>query len=367
MLFARWVATFLVSTSNRNSESFLEAFISLLHFLFLHQTATCYYSVPDDWCCYISCFYIKPQLEGSPSRERNSCYISCFYIKPQPILVEFIGIIVATFLVSTSNRNLLVFPFQLLQLLHFLFLHQTATESMLFLNMAGCYISCFYIKPQRNVYYSPEFSVATFLVSTSNRNCIFPVRIIFSLLHFLFLHQTATRALCFFSAVQLLHFLFLHQTATQSILILHYIRLLHFLFLHQTATCFLTKIRVFGCYISCFYIKPQPKQYYCCFTCVATFLVSTSNRNSDGLKNSIEVVATFLVSTSNRNSHQSSPSSNSVATFLVSTSNRNHTSLYLVLRKLLHFLFLHQTATFAFAIHECWCCYISCFYIKPQL
>ena len=101
-----------------------------------------------------------------------------------------------------------------LELLHFLFLHQTATITCQFSAISCCYISCFYIKPQLFTAESGLQCVATFLVSTSNRN---PPTISVdtkALLHFLFLHQTATKVMSNFNHVRLLHFLFLHQTAT---------------------------------------------------------------------------------------------------------------------------------------------------------
>ena len=77
------------------------------------------------------------------------------------------------------------------------------------------------------------------------------------------------------------------------------------------------------CYISCFYIKPQ-----------RTYVANNANK-----------VATFLVSTSNRNFDAELFSNCSVATFLVSTSNRNYKIVQASKLLLLHFLFLHQTAT----------------------
>ena len=148
-------------------------------------------------------------------------------------------------------------------------------------------------------------------------------------------------------------------------------------------------LRPRSCYISCFYIKPQRRNFslkcvsvatflvstsnrnqdpvWCCPQLVATFLVSTSNRNVKTMRENSLIVATFLVSTSNRNLSARYLPCQAVATFLVSTSNRNQRLLFQVWPTLLHFLFLHQTAT----PRQFWrwppCCYISCFYIKPQL
>ena len=148
-----------------------------------------------------------------------------------------------------------------------------------------------------------------------------------------------------FTTDLLLHFLFLHQTATPVQNSGFERELLHFLFLHQTATTDIKSYFFSSCYISCFYIKPQQQCRRVRYRCVATFLVSTSNRNIEVGAQAGADVATFLVSTSNRN----------CLTFL------NYTA------KLLHFLFLHQTATVALCPILPVGCYISCFYIKPQL
>ena len=230
----------------------------LLHFLFLHQTAT-------------FCFN---------SSSLNSCYISCFYIKPQLPMMSKLKYKVATFLVSTSNRNPLhgverrfvgcyISCFYIKPQLRF-------CDDCIF---KRCYISCFYIKPQLCLFLTFTYNVATFLVSTSNRNI----------------------AVAFLVTVPLLHFLFLHQTAT----------------------AWRVQSKRSGCYISCFYIKPQQVVVALLHLCVATFLVSTSNRNIEVVRIVFELVATFLVSTSNRNRHPSRFQTKQVATFLVSTSNRN--------------------------------------------
>ena len=239
------------------------------------------------------------------------------------LLVDISMIVtVATFLVSTSNRNYALSKPMAVMLLHFLFLHQTATQKSELSFVDSCYISCFYIKPQPNNSTPRDAFVATFLVSTSNRNKSSSKSSSKKLLHFLFLHQTATDYFNIYMLCRLLHFLFLHQTATVLPFLLGTGSLLHFLFLHQTATSKRELSTLWGCYISCFYIKPQHVDYYCPAEAVATFLVSTSNRNATTLLRSIT--------------------------------------------RLLHFLFLHQTATWYSTFDPVTGCYISCFYIKPQ-
>ena len=187
----------------------------LLHFLFLHQTATSPVYCPREESCYISCFYIKPQPTYNQYGTQVSCYISCFYIKPQPKLEKPVYNPVATFLVSTSNRN-------------------------------------------GTAYAIPDFKVATFLVSTSNRNWRNARPFSVQLLHFLFLHQTATwfRGICWLPGCYISCFYIKPQRWGHD----------H----RQNVGCYIScfyikpqlfwydKINCLGCYISCFYIKPQP-------------------------------------------------------------------------------------------------------------
>ena len=233
----------------------------------------------------------------------SGCYISCFYIKPQRSTLPHLLMLVATFLVSTSNRNITVAFLILSLLLHFLFLHQTATV----LRGISCPVSLLHFLFLHQTATTNAYKLINgmllhflFLHQTATTNAYKLINGM--LLHFLFLHQTATCLKFFFTVCQLLHFLFLHQTATTENVKRTYRQLLHFLFLHQTATFDNSKICAEGCYISCFYIKPQ----------------------LDG------TFADYL----------------SVATFLVSTSNRNNPLCLICLKVLLHFLFLHQTATF---------------------
>ena len=185
---------------------------------------------------------------------------------------------------------------------------------MLFAWWVATFLVSTSIRNKQNTAYKSRY-VATFLVSTSNRNWGIADDTRELLLHFLFLHQTATRTSCR---------KFIH-------------RLLHFLFLHQTATSFHNNYINPRCYISCFYIKPQRSTCASCCSKVATFLVSTSNRNSDDVVSFVNSVATFLVSTSNRNLSFNPKNQWSVATFLVSTSNRNLPVFHLA---------LHYVATF---------------------
>ena len=154
------------------------------------------------------------------------------------VLRTLIKRLVATFLVSTSNRNLKIVLFIFHALLHFLFLHQTATRSMLSFRIIRCYISCFYIKPQLKSGKLLYDRVATFLVSTSNRNWPFAVGFWSCVATFLVSTSNRNPLGKYAPDGVLLHFLFLHQTATWFSTSWRLFWLLHFLFLHQTATPF---------------------------------------------------------------------------------------------------------------------------------
>ena len=123
--------------------------------------------------CYLSWFYIKPQLTVSASGNKVSCYLSWFYIKPQPQPGVAEECLVVIYLDSTSNHNPTVSRKSAMELLSILILHQTTTKllrfrppwpllSILILHQTTtaeslictadcCYLSWFYIKPQQHL------------------------------------------------------------------------------------------------------------------------------------------------------------------------------------------------------------------------
>ena len=186
-----------------------------------------------------------------------SIALSIFYIKPQHIFVWIIFssvalylystsnrnrrlsfryfVCVALYLYSTSNRNSRFIVCQHYTLLYIYILHQTATDRGQRTIVDSCFISIFYIKPQPGVDSRCVSSVALYLYSTSNRNCDYSAIEARVLLYIYILHQTAT----------------LLGGASQ-------------------AKC---------CFISIFYIKPQPRYSEYKTAIVALYLYSTSNRN----------------------------------------------------------------------------------------
>ena len=149
----------------------IKELISLLYiFVFLHQTATLFFSLGSLNSCISLFSYIKPQ----PQSILNIMYISCIslfsYIKPQlcDVFPAFDACCISLFsyikpqlgyslsmedkvvylCFPTSNRNLFVVLLCFLRLYIFVFLHQTATNYLTFFKLHGCISLFSYIKPQ---------------------------------------------------------------------------------------------------------------------------------------------------------------------------------------------------------------------------
>ena len=82
------------------------------------------------------------------------------------------------------------------------------------LQLCSCFISWFYIKPQLGLPVHRICEVASYLDSTSNHNPPWLWSPWCLLLHILILHQTTTLMLWMANFGQLLHILILHQTTT---------------------------------------------------------------------------------------------------------------------------------------------------------
>ena len=117
----------------------------------------------------------------------------------------------------------------------FSFLHQTTTNSDVFVMPSGCISSLFYIKPQLYLLHTSIIVVVYLLFSTSNHNMLSSSSILFTVVYLLF--STSN-----------------HNYETQTF----YSGWLYiFSFLHQTTT-FTAYMENRGCCISSlFYIKPQ--------------------------------------------------------------------------------------------------------------
>ena len=142
--------------------------------------------------CFISLFYIKPQQVILDDSAGFNCFISLFYIKPQPEIPWWSNFVIALYLFSTSNHNLLptgssglaiaLYLFSTsnhnlfsvcaepCRLLYISFLHQTTTALRFSRKESNCFISLFYIKPQRWCSLVFLIVIALYLFSTSNHN-----------------------------------------------------------------------------------------------------------------------------------------------------------------------------------------------------
>ena len=163
----------------------------------------------------------------------------------------------------------------------------------------------------------------------------------------------------------------------------------HILILHQTTTHHRTTMPPFGCFISWFYIKPQLILPFGFPNLVVSYLDSTSNHNCFITHVGWVNVVSYLDSTSNHNSYRGGIDISKVVSYLDSTSNHNSNNFLLSSKELFHILILHQTTTLGVSmskmsmlfhiliLHQTttlmtiiWhsiSCFISWFYIKPQL
>ncbi len=138
--------------------------------MFLHQTTTSQTPIPIHPWCFLYCFYIKPQLAMAVltcirgvsyivSTSNHNFNQFCAEIDPG------VSYIVSTsnhnstraragwrhgvsYIVSTSNHNMqlrIVVPHTVFLIL---FLHQTTTCRRRETGHSGCFLYCFYIKPQ---------------------------------------------------------------------------------------------------------------------------------------------------------------------------------------------------------------------------
>ena len=144
-----YVVSYLASTSNHNLTNACLCVFRLFLILHLHQTTTHLLLHLLINCCFLSCIYIKPQLQDVSAFVEHCCFLSCIYIKPQ---------------------------------------HQ----SVKFANSARCFLSCIYIKPQpTNETYFLK-GVVSYLASTSNHNTVTAKSHANRLFLILHLHQTTT-------------------------------------------------------------------------------------------------------------------------------------------------------------------------------
>ena len=122
------VVSYLDSTSNHNSGSCCISGVTLFHILILHQTTTCRRIFRQMHGCFISWFYIKPQLhDTSIQKFQVVSYLDSTSNHNRELLYLFV-VFVVSYLDSTSNHNEESLRCRLHRLFHILILHQTTTK-----------------------------------------------------------------------------------------------------------------------------------------------------------------------------------------------------------------------------------------------
>ena len=166
-----FIASYLISTSNHNSGLIDDVTHWLLLISFLHQTTTgcCTSSVISN--CFLSHFYIKPQLEPRGTEPHADCFLSHFYIKPQPGTATTwccSHCFLSHFYIKPQQSGVNWLKRLYCFLSHFYIKPQLAKEK--FGVGIHCFLSHFYIKPQQRLPSIITWSIASYLISTSNHN-----------------------------------------------------------------------------------------------------------------------------------------------------------------------------------------------------
>ena len=186
-------------------------------------------------------------------------------------------LLLISFLHQTTTWRL---PFrQTTVLLLISFLHQTTTSLPCLETASNCFLSHFYIKPQRVVRLCGWHCIASYLISTSNHNEWSGAAALRAIASYLISTSNHNDPPLFHVKSALLLISFLHQTTTHS------------LRAHSTADCFLSHFYIkpqhiepdiftpVYCFLSHFYIKPQPIVNAIKLLKIASYLISTSNHN----------------------------------------------------------------------------------------
>ena len=338
------VVSYLDSTSNHNEVSTFLMPSSLFHILILHQTTTSQFLATDlDKLFHILILH-QTTTHGSITEKEWGCFISWFYIKPQLKNLNWLPWCVVSYLDSTSNHNSDAVELLFDELFHILILHQTTTTScatffssslfhILILHQTttpeeykrlykSCFISWFYIKPQHNQ-----------LETINSLSCFISW---FYIKPQLLANKRGKGTRCFISWFYIKPQLqppwrwqtyvvsYLDSTSNHNFMTTspRTWRLFHILILHQTTTLWQHHLGHDGCFISWFYIKPQLAEPSLYSSMVVSYLDSTSNHNDNDDKEAKQM--------------------------------------------LFHILILHQTTTTLCRTSPQVRCFISWFYIKPQ-
>ena len=186
-----------------------------------------------------------------------------------------------------------------------------------------CFLSHFYIKPQLVEEIAHGQGIASYLISTSNHNAYSDVSDDIELLLISFLHQTTTA----YGSTHKIRNCFLS----------------HFYIKPQPS--FTAAVNPCNCFLSHFYIKPQRVSQCATPSTIASYLISTSNHNKQKKRITSDMIASYLISTSNHNVLLALLSGSIIASYLISTSNHNTRPRRKERVPLLLISFLHQTTT----------------------
>ena len=181
------------------------------------------------------------------------------------------------------------------------FLHQTTTVGFVKVELKGCILFHFYIKPQQftNKAINPG-------------GCI--------LFHFyikpqLCKHFVCDRPVVSYSISTSNHNSSPSMTAPDSLYLIP--------FLHQTTTLQFFRVLPHRCILFHFYIKPQPTECYDSNPYVVSYSISTSNHNEPWTCPKASEVVSYSISTSNHNPARLQKIFLSVVSYSISTSNHN--------------------------------------------
>ena len=187
------------------------------------------------------------------------CILSCSYIKPQPASKVKVNSKVVYYHVPTSNHNNNGTRTNENGLYIIMFLHQTTTALAQYHATIGCILSCSYIKPQLRKLFRSIVRVVYYHVPTSNHNrpcpesnprCVVYYHVPTSNHNWL-AGENWVLDVVYYHVPTSNHNYFVTATTKRLLYII--------MFLHQTTTIIANTAHTISCILSCSYIKPQLK------------------------------------------------------------------------------------------------------------
>ena len=189
----------------------------------------------------------------------------------------------------------------LIVLSYIFILHQTTTMQPIEINVKGCLISSFYIKPQLTMVshvLTNGCLISSFYIKPQLL-LFLPFKVNSCLISSFYIKPQPANSDGDFGTVVL----YLHSTSNHNSLSMqkNYFELSYIFILHQTTTHCHQLIMVLSCLISSFYIKPQRSKrvwlpYRCCL--ISSFYIKPQQSMEDSI---FYTVVLYLHSTSNHN------------------------------------------------------------------